>query len=242
MTFDFTSEQQALAQRARDAAAAIGDSVAHVIDTLGSVPDDVSKSLKAQSLRHVFENGVTNALIVLEELAAVSAGLAAHIGFESATGSPERKTAIPQALPGLRSSEAHLAVVEMGTDQARARGRLAAAAVALGVGRAAVAHAIASMKKNQIKPGPDTTVPHWALADGATDVEAARLLTYSAAQSLERGEASDDIVSRALEFASHAAQRAVDAAIRVEGSSGYTKGGLLERLSRDSRTLQVILR
>jgi hypothetical protein len=242
MTFDFTPEQQALATRAREAAAAIGDGVATVIDTLGSVPEDVSKSLKAQSLKHVFELGVTNALIVLEEIAAVSAGLAAHIGFDSATGSPERKTVIPQALPGLRSSETPLAAVEIGSDEARARGRLAAAAVALGVGRAAVRHAVASMKKNDVRPGPDTKVPHWALADGATDVEAARVLTYSAAQSLDRGEDVAGLIGRALQFAAVAAQRAVDAAIRVEGSSGYTKGSLLERLSRDAKTLQVILK
>lgn len=242
MTFDFTPEQQALAAKARAAAAAIGDGVAHVIDTLGSVPEDVSKSLAAQSLRHVFANGVLSALIVIEELATVSAGLAAHVGFDSATGSPERKTVIPHALPGLRSSETQLAAVEIGTGETRAKGRLAAAAVAIGVGKAAVAHAVATMKKNAVKPGPDTTVPHWALADGATDVEAARVLTYSAAQSLDRGENADTVIGRALQFAAVAAQRAVDAAIRVEGASGYTKGSLLERLSRDAKTLQVILR
>jgi alkylation response protein AidB-like acyl-CoA dehydrogenase len=98
------------------------------------------------------------------------------------------------------------------------------------------------MKKRDLKPGPDTTVPHWTLSDGATEVQAARLLTYSAAQSLDRDGQPGDLIARALEFASHAATRAVDAAIRVEGISGFTKGGLLERLSRDARTLQVILR
>jgi alkylation response protein AidB-like acyl-CoA dehydrogenase len=74
------------------------------------------------------------------------------------------------------------------------------------------------------------------------DVAAARLLTYSAAQSFDRGDQSSDLITRALEFASNAALRAVDAAIRVEGVGGYTKNGLLERLSRDARTLQVIRR
>jgi alkylation response protein AidB-like acyl-CoA dehydrogenase len=242
MTFDFTPEQEALAQKAREVALAIGDGVANVIDTLGSVPDDVAKSLKAQSLRQVFEHGVTNALIILEELATVSAGLAAHVGFESATGSGERKTVIPHALPGLRSSETQLAAVEIGAGPTRAKGRLAAAAISLGIGRAAVAHAISALKKHDLKPGPETAVPHWTLADGATDIAAARLLTYSAAQSFDRGEDSEGPIARALDFASKAAQRAVDAAIRVEGAAGYVKGGLLERLSRDARTLQVILR
>ena len=114
--------------------------------------------------------------------------------------------------------------------------------MALGVGRAAITHAIASMKKTGVKPGPDETAPHWAFADGATDVAAARLLTYNAAQMLDRNESAEDAISRAHSFAANAAQRAVDAAIRVEGAAGYTKGGLLERLSRDARTLQVILR
>lgn len=122
------------------------------------------------------------------------------------------------------------------------RARLIAAGAALGIGRAAVAHALAFMKAKEVKPGPDATVPHWAFADGATEVEAARVLTYSAAQAVDRGEASDSLVSRAYDFAVSAALRAVDAAIRVEGAAGYSKGSLLERLSRDARALQVSFR
>jgi alkylation response protein AidB-like acyl-CoA dehydrogenase len=122
------------------------------------------------------------------------------------------------------------------------RARLIAAAAALGIGRAAVAHALSFMKAKDVKPGPDATVPHWAFADGATEVEAARLLTYSAAQAVDRGEPSEPLVARVLDFAARSAQQAVDAAIRVEGAAGYTRGGLLDRLSRDARTLQVAFR
>jgi alkylation response protein AidB-like acyl-CoA dehydrogenase len=113
---------------------------------------------------------------------------------------------------------------------------LMAAAAAIGVGRAAIVHAREWMKSNDVKPGPDETVPHWAFADGATDVEAARLLTYSAAQMLDRGEDADDAISRAHISAANAAQRAVDAAIRVVGD--FSRGSVLERLSRDAKTLQ----
>jgi alkylation response protein AidB-like acyl-CoA dehydrogenase len=177
-----------------------------------------------------------DAVLVLEERAIHDPSAAARFGFEGVGG---RSSSTAEMLPGLEGSEAALASIP---ESNRLRARLLAAAVALGVGHAAVKHAVASMKKADVKPGPDTTVPHWALADGATDVEAARMLTYSAAQSLDRGDRADDLISRALEYASKAAQRAVDAAIRVEGTSGYLKGGLLERLSRDARTLQVILR
>ena len=55
MTFDFTPEQQALADRAREAASAIGESVASAIDTLGSIAEDVSTALKSQSLTSLFQ-------------------------------------------------------------------------------------------------------------------------------------------------------------------------------------------
>ena len=93
------------------------------------------------------------------------------------------------------------------------------------------------MKKTGVKPGPDETTPHWAFADGATEVAAARMLTYSAAQMLDRGENAEDAITRAHAFAANAAQLAVDAAIRVVGAAGLTRGGLLDRLSRDARTL-----
>jgi len=177
-----------------------------------------------------------DAVLVVEERASVDPAAAAKFGFEGVGG---RSNVTAEMLPGLQGSEAALSSIPEGN---RILARLIAAAVALGVGRAAIAHTIAALKKLEIKPGPETTVPHWAFADGATDVEAARLLTYSAAQSFDRGEQSSDLITRALEFASQAAMRAVDAAIRVEGVGGYTKNGLLERLSRDARTLQVILR
>lgn len=242
MTFDFTPEQQALAQRARESAAAVGDSVAQAIDSLGSIAEDISKSLKAHSLTALFRESAVNAAIVIEELAAVSAGLGAHVGFASAIEGVDPGTVVPTPLAGLRSSETSLARVEIAGAVAKAKARLAAAAVALGIGRAAIAHAIASMKKAGVRPGPDEYVPHWTFADGATDVAAARLLTYDAAQKLDRQEDAEAAVTRAHIFAANAAARAVDAAIRVEGPWGYAKGGLLERLSRDARTLQVILR
>ncbi|MBY0494481.1 MAG: hypothetical protein K2Y23_09705 [Cyanobacteria bacterium] len=177
-----------------------------------------------------------DAVLVIEERASANPAEAARFGFEGVGG---RSNATAAMLPGLEGSESALASIP---EDNRILARLIAAAVALGVGRAAINHAVAAMKKLEVKPGPETTVPHWALADGATDVQAARLLTYSAAQSFDRGEQTTDLIARALEFASHAAQRAVDAAIRVEGTAGYTRNGLLERLSRDARTLQVILR
>jgi alkylation response protein AidB-like acyl-CoA dehydrogenase len=174
-----------------------------------------------------------DAVLVLEERASHDAAAAARFGFEGVGG---RSNTTAVLLPGLEGSEAAI------PETNRVRARLMAAAVALGVGKAAVAHAIASMRKTGVKPGPDETAPHWTFADGATDVAAARLLTYDAAQLLDRLGQADDAITRALVFAANAATRAVDAAIKVEGVAGYAKGGVLERLSRDARTLQLILR
>jgi alkylation response protein AidB-like acyl-CoA dehydrogenase len=177
-----------------------------------------------------------DAVLVIEERASHDAAAAARFGFEGIGGRSNTTAAL---LAGLEGSEAALASIP---ESNRSRGRLIAAAVALGVGRAAIAHAIASMKKSGVKPGPDETAPHWTFADGATDVAAARLLTYDAAQKLDRQGYADDEIARAQVFAANAATRAVDTAIKVEGVSGFAKGGLLERLSRDARTLLLILR
>lgn len=177
-----------------------------------------------------------DAVLVVEELATGDPSRGARFGFEGVGGKSNATAAL---LPGLEGSESALASIPEGN---RIRARLIAAAVALGVGRAAIDHTIASMRKLGVKADPDQTVPHWALADGATEVAAARVLTYSAAQMLDRGENAEDAITRAQAFAANAAQRAVEAAIRVVGAVGYAKGSLLDRLSRDAQTLQVILR
>ena len=176
------------------------------------------------------------AVLVVEEIASSDPSRGARLGFESVGGKSHATAAV---MPGLQGSESALASIP---ESNRMRGRLIAAAVALGVGRAAIEHTIATMKTLGLKADPDQTAPHWALADGATEVAAARMLTYSAAQMLDRGENAEDAIARAHVFAANAAQRAVDAAIRVVGAVGFAKGSLLDRLSRDARTLQVILR
>lgn len=177
-----------------------------------------------------------DAVLVVEQIASNDPARGARFGFEGVGGT---SSATAELMPGLEGSESALASIPQPN---RIRARLIAAAVALGVGRAAIEHTVASMKKLGVKADPDQTAPHWALADGATEVAAARMLTYSAAQMLDRGENAEDAITRAQVFAANAAQQAVDAAIRVVGAVGYGKGSLLDRLSRDARTLQVILR
>ena len=177
-----------------------------------------------------------DAVLVVEAVSMDNPSRGARLGFEGVGG---KSTTTAVQMPGLQGSEAAIASIP---DDNRIRARLMAAAVALGVGAAAIQHALESMKGTGVKPGPDETAPHWAVADGATDVAAARVLTYSAAQMLDRGENAEDAISRAFVFAANAAELAVESAIRVVGAAGFTRGGVLDRLSRDARTLQVILR
>ena len=177
-----------------------------------------------------------DAVLVVEALSSSDPSRGARLGFEGVGGTSNATAAM---LPGLEGSEAALASIPAGN---RTRARLIAAAVALGVGRAAIEHTLAAMKKLGVKADPDQTVPHWALADGATEVAAARVLTYQAAQMLDRGEDAGDAIARAQAFAAKAAQQAVEAAISVVGVVGYAKGSRLDRLARDAQTLQVILR
>lgn len=203
--------------------------------TFDLTPEQQALVLNAASIKTLPTQAV-DAVLVVEQLATSDSARSARFGFEAVGGTTDPSAAV---MPGLEGSESALASIP---ESNRVRARLIAAAVALGVGRAAIDHTIATMKKLGLKADPDQTAPHWALADGATEVAAARMLTYHAAQMLDRGENADDAIARAHVFAANAAERAVDAAIRVVGAVGYAKGSLLDRLSRDARTLQVILR
>src|SRR5689334_5925370 len=96
-----------------------------------------------------------DAVLVVEQRALVDPAEAARFGFEGVGG---RSNVTAAMLPGLEGSEAALSSIP---ENNRVLARLIAAAVALGVGRAAIAHTVAALKKVNLKPGPETTVPHW---------------------------------------------------------------------------------
>ena len=240
MNFDPTPEQQAVLDRARGVTKRIRGAAA-AIDKAGRVPEELTQLLISEALMDPFVTDEVTATLVLEELASASAGLAASLGFGSAAGAGEGGTVTPPSLPGLRGAAFELAGVQRATGSTMRRSRLVCCAVALGVGRAAVNHGVAAMKATNIRPGGDEKVPHWALADAAAELDAARLLTLNAAQLMERDEESERMIDLAKTLSATAAEKAVEAAIRIEGVDGYERAGLLERLTRDARTLTVIL-
>jgi alkylation response protein AidB-like acyl-CoA dehydrogenase len=77
------------------------------------------------------------------------------------------------------------------------------------------------------------------LADMATKVEAARLLTLRAARLKDAGERSDLEAGMAKLFASEAGKEVVEDAFRIHGGYGYSKEYEIERLYRDAPLLLI---
>jgi butyryl-CoA dehydrogenase len=119
--------------------------------------------------------------------------------------------------------------------------RVAIAAQALGVGDAALSLALAHARTRQTfgRPIGRYQSVQWMLADMATELEAARMLTLKAA-------AMRDVLPRiSLEAAmaklqaSEAAHRAADKALQIFASAGYQRGSNVERYFRDARAAEI---
>jgi butyryl-CoA dehydrogenase len=120
-------------------------------------------------------------------------------------------------------------------------GRVVIAAQALGIGEAALDAAIAHAKSREQfgEPIANYQAIQWMLADSATELAAARLLTWKAADAKDRQERSSFEASMAKLAASEAAHRAADRAMQVLASAGYRRGSVVERLFRDVRATEI---
>jgi acyl-CoA dehydrogenase len=77
------------------------------------------------------------------------------------------------------------------------------------------------------------------LADMGTRTEAARWLTYHAATLADQGRVTPEAVSMAKLFASEALAFVADAAIQIQGGTGYIAGNPVERFYRDARVTRI---
>ncbi len=77
------------------------------------------------------------------------------------------------------------------------------------------------------------------LADMATQVEAARLLTYRAAYQKDQGQPYSKEAAMAKMFASDAAMQVTTNAVQVFGGYGYSREYPVERLMRDAKITQI---
>ncbi|MEQ1759473.1 MAG: acyl-CoA dehydrogenase family protein [Vicinamibacterales bacterium] len=115
-----------------------------------------------------------------------------------------------------------------------ARARTLIAAVGLGVARRAVREALGSARGTSQGAGGEQTA-QGLIADAATDLDAAMLLTWKAASSpLSLG-----LSSMAKLAATVAAQRAVERATQVVGAESFREGHIIERLTQDVRALEL---
>ena len=120
-------------------------------------------------------------------------------------------------------------------------GRVAIAAQALGVGEAALEQALHHARTRSAfgQPIGNYQAIQWMLADMASELDAARMLTLKAADSRQRQARPTLDASMAKLYASEAAHRAADRAMQILASKGYRRGSVVERLFRDVRAAEI---
>jgi alkylation response protein AidB-like acyl-CoA dehydrogenase len=120
-------------------------------------------------------------------------------------------------------------------------GRINVAARGCGIARAALEESVryAQTRKTFGKPICEHQAIQLKLADMATRVEAARLLTEAAAQAYDTGRRSDMEAGMAKLFATEAAIENSLEAMRIHGAYGYSKEFNIERYYRDAPLLVI---
>jgi alkylation response protein AidB-like acyl-CoA dehydrogenase len=120
-------------------------------------------------------------------------------------------------------------------------GRIGIAAQAVGIAQAAydVASAYAKERMQFGRRIGDFQAIQWKLADMATEIDAARLLTYRAAWLKNEGRPHSVEGAKAKLYASEMARRQTAEAIQVLGGYGYTKEFPVERYYRDAKITEI---
>jgi alkylation response protein AidB-like acyl-CoA dehydrogenase len=120
-------------------------------------------------------------------------------------------------------------------------GRVNVAARGVGIAQRALELALrySQERKTFGKPIAEHQAIQFKLADMATKVEAARLLTRKAARLKDAGERSDLEAGMAKLFASETGKEVVEDAFRIHGGYGYSKEYEIERLYRDAPLLLI---
>jgi acyl-CoA dehydrogenase len=112
---------------------------------------------------------------------------------------------------------------------------------AVGIARSALDHAVAYARERRQfgRPIAELQAVQFMLADMASDVEAARLLTWKAAWLLDAGQRNTLVSSHAKRFAADMAMKVTTDAVQIFGGYGYTKEYPVEKLMRDAKLIQI---
>jgi len=119
--------------------------------------------------------------------------------------------------------------------------RVEIAATALGIAQGAFDRAFAySMEREQFgRPLSKFQITQHKLADMATSIEYARLLTYKAAWNFDKGRIDPKLTSMAKYVAARAAVTVADEAIQMMGGYGYMTEYEVERFYRDAKIAEI---
>jgi butyryl-CoA dehydrogenase len=120
-------------------------------------------------------------------------------------------------------------------------GRIGIAAQALGIARAAFEEAVrySGERKTFGKPIRDHQAIQFMIADMATEIDAARLLTLQAALLKDQGVRHSLESSMAKLYASEMASRVANKGLQIHGGMGYSKEMDAERHVRDARITEI---
>jgi len=119
--------------------------------------------------------------------------------------------------------------------------RTSVAAAALGFAQRALDESLTWAQQRQMfgHPLADFQITQTKLADMATALDAARLLTYRAAWLRDQGQRITQEAAMAKMTATENAQRIIDMAVQLHGGMGVKKGHIVESLYREIRALRI---
>ncbi len=120
-------------------------------------------------------------------------------------------------------------------------GRIAMAAMAVGIAQAALDQAVKYMKQRTAfgRTLAEFNGLQGMIADIATDVETARLLTWQAAYLKDVGRPALHAAAMAKLFASETAMKAATKAVQIHGGAGYITEFPVERIFRDAKLTEI---
>lgn len=121
-------------------------------------------------------------------------------------------------------------------------GRLGVASRALGIAHTALVDTLEYAKQRVVfgQPIAEFQLTKAKIADMATGVVTARMLTHAAARLLGTGDRARVQLSMAKQYASDVAQRAATEAVQVHGAYGTSSEYRISRLYRDAKVFQVV--
>jgi alkylation response protein AidB-like acyl-CoA dehydrogenase len=120
-------------------------------------------------------------------------------------------------------------------------GRISIAALALGMAQGAYEAALSYSKQRRQfgKPISDFQAIQWKLADMATEIDAARLLTHRAAWMKDNGRKTTMESSMAKLYAGEVAVRAANECVQIHGGYGFIKDYPAEKFYRDVKLCTI---